>query len=471
MRKEFKVIKLDQIGEVIAEKFKDRDSVNCYVGSNAATPTASLEALTRVIENRAPRLPFINMVQLLLLGPLPYLKPGLQDRVMTFSIFSSAEAREAAKKGYAFYVPCTLVNLESLVGKGRNYEPDVVILKLSRHEQTGELSLGLSADIMLTAIDNADLVIAELDPSMPFTHGQSVVDKSTIDFLIEDEGVKPVHILQPPDFNNLPPEEKRIGELVADHFIRDEVTLQVGIGRIPDAVIATIKDADYKDLGIQTELYGDGLMMLQQLDIVNNQRKKINKGYSTTSLIMGSRQLYDYVHGRATVQMRPCTYTNSAEVIRKNAPFVAINTAMGVDFYGNVWADFKDARNYYSGVGGQPDFIRALNDPQYGVPIIAMRSTTAKGESKIVPAHPEGVSLTASAYDSVVIVTEYGIADLRGLTAGEKALALASITHPNYRETYMKALIDDPYFTKPKGFSSTRLVRNVTLYNGPIKLN
>lgn len=227
-----------------------------------------------------------------------------------------------------------------------------------------------------------------------------------------------------------------------------------------------IKESNYKDLGIQTELYGDGLMVLQQLDIVTNRKKKMNMGYSTTSLIMGSKELYDFVHLRTGVQMRPCSYTNSAEIIRKNAPFISVNTAIGVDFYGNAWADFIDTRHYYSGVGGQPDFIRELNDPAYGVPIIAIKSITNKGESKIVPTHPKGVSLTASAYDGVVIVSEYGIADLRGLTAGEKALAVASIAHPKFQDDFLRSIHDDPYFTKPVAYRVGQIPNGVTHYKG-----
>jgi 4-hydroxybutyrate CoA-transferase len=174
---------------------------------------------------------------------------------------------------------------------------------------------------------------------------------------------------------------------------------------------------------------------------------------------------------RAGIQMRPCAVTNAADVIRKNSPFISINTAIGVDLYGNVWADYVDARRYYSGVGGQPDFVRALNDPKYGVPIIAIKSVTEKGESKIVPVHPPGVSNTASAYDGVVIVTEYGIADLRELTAGEKALAIASIAHPEYRDQYLKAIMDDQLFTKSPTLGAGKSPHGVTLYQGDIKLD
>ena len=465
-----KVITYDEIAGIVSNRFKDKEEIVCYVGSNAATPTAALEALTRALKTENPTLPFLKMVHLLLQGPVPYVEAGLQDRVMTYSIFSAGEVRQAANEGRAYYLPCTLANLDSLIGKDRAYEPDLALVKIRQNEHTGEYSLGLTVEALHTAIDQAELVIAELDDSMPFTQGQSVVDTKSIDYVI-NTGVKPVYDFDPPDFENLSPEERRIGELITDHFIDDGITLQVGIGKIPDAVIGTIRDAAYKDLGVQTELYGDGLMMLEKEGIVTNRKKKANPGYSTTSLIMGSRDLYDFVHMRTGVQMRPSSYTNSAETVRKNSPFISVNTAIGVDLFGNVWADFIDPRRYYSGVGGQPDFIRALSDRVFGTPIIAMKSITNKGDSKIVELHPPGISLTASAYDGMVIVTEYGIADLRELTSGEKALAIASIAHPKFREEFLRHIYEDPLFTKTVGFYlDDKQPRGVSLYDGPISL-
>ncbi|RPI09868.1 MAG: acetyl-CoA hydrolase/transferase family protein, partial [Zetaproteobacteria bacterium] len=459
-----------EIAEVIAKEFPARDTLTVYVGSNAATPTASLEAITDALKAGWPKLPYLRMVHLLLQGKVSYVEPGLQDRIMAYSVFSGGDVRTAANEGRAFYLPCTLANLDSLIGKDRPFMPDVAIFKVRPHEVTREYSLGLSVEAMHTAIDHAKCVIAELDHTMPFTQGQSIVDASSLDYLVEED-VEPVYEFPAPDFDRLPAAERRIGELIATHFIRDGATLQVGIGQITDAVVGTIKEADFHDLGIQTELYSDGLMMLQKQGIVTNRKKKQHMGYSTTSLIMGSKALYEFVHMRAGIQMRPCTVTNSAEVIRKNSPFISINTAMGVALFGNVWADDVDVRRYYSGVGGQPDFVRALNDPTYGVPIITVKSVTTKGESKIARVHPPGVSLTASSYDGVVVVTEYGIADLRGLTVGEKTLAVASITHPRFRDEYLKAIHDDPMMTKPPRCPSRKLPRGVTPYQGSIALD
>lgn len=469
MNKEPETIHANQIADLISREFKKKESITCYLGSNAATPTTSIEALTQSIRSGTPSLPFIKMVHLLLQGPVPYLEEGLQDRIMTYSVFSSEEVRLAANEGRAFYLPCTIANLAALIGKYREYEPDVAIIKVRQNESTGEYSLGLSVEALHTAIDHAQLVVAELDPTMPFTQGQSIVDANCIDYMIK-ENVKPVYDFPARDFDKLPPEEQRIGELITEHCIMDGATLQVGIGDIPDAVIGTIGKSSFKNLGIQTELYGDGLMMLQKMGVITNRKKKADMGYSTTTLIMGSRELYDFVHGRTGVQMRPGAHTNSAEIIRANNPFISVNTAMGVDIYGNVWADFIAERLYYSGIGGQPDFIRALNDPAYGIPIIAFKSTTNSGESKIVQAHPRGVSLTASSYDGVVIVTEYGIADLRGLTVGEKALAVSSIAHPRYREDFLKSILEDRLFTKPLGYFIGKTPRGTTIYRGNIKL-
>jgi acyl-CoA hydrolase len=462
-----KTIKLTEIAAVIADHFKGRETATCYVGSNAATPTASIEALTAALKSGTPRLPFLRMVHILLQGPVPYVEEGLQDRIMAYSIFSGGEVSHAANQGRAFYLPCTLANIEGLINKGQPYAPDIVLMKVCRHPHTGEFSLGLSVEAMHTAIDHAKVIIAEVDPSMPFTHGQSLVDAQSIDYLIE-EGVKPVYAFTAPKFDNLSEAERRIGDLITEHFIRDGATIQVGIGKIPDAVVGTIKNAAPRDLGVQTELYGDGLMMLQRAGIITNRKKKANMGYSTTSLVMGSRELYDWVHLRSGVQMRPCAYTNSAETIRRNSPFISINTAIGVDLFGNVWADFVDPRRYYSGVGGQPDFVRAINHPSIGTPIIAMPSRTEKGDSKIVPMHPPGISLTASAYDGVVLVTEYGIADLRGLSLGRKAVAIAHVAHPLFRDEYLKQIHDDPLFTKPHDYKPGKVPSGVILYAGGV---
>ena len=466
MRKPQTII-AEQLGEVIATGFKGRDSLNCYVGSNAATPTTLIESLTAAIKVGTPGLPFLRMMHILLQGPVPYLEKGLQDRVMAYSIFSGGDVRKAANQGYAYYLPCTLANIDGLIGPGQKYQTDVVLIKVTQNPHTGEYSLGLSVEALHTAIDHARVVVAELDPTMPFTEGQSVVDPGSIDYLVE-ANVKPVYSFAPPDFDDLPDAERRIGELIVKHFMRDGVTIQTGIGKIPDSVIGILRDSDFRDLGVQTELYGDGLMLLQKLGIVTNRRKKANLGYSTTSLIMGSKALYDFCHMRTGVQMRPCSYTNGADIIRKNSPFISINTAMGIDLFGNVWADFIDPRKYYSGVGGQPDFIRAINRPEYGAPIIAVKSVTNKGQSKIVPHHPPGISLTASSYDGVVVVTEYGVADLRGLTTGAKAVAIAGIAHPRYRDELLKSVVDDPFFTKPQDFRVDRIPYGVSPYTGTV---
>jgi 4-hydroxybutyrate CoA-transferase len=458
-------IKHAEIAGILADGFKGRETLTCYVGSNAATPTASLEALTAALKAGTPRLPFLRMVHILLQGPVPYVEEGFQDRIMAYSIFSGGQVSRAANQGRAFYLPCTLANIDGLIGNGQKYEPDVVLMKVCRHPHTGEFSLGLSVEALHTAIDHAKIIIAEVDPRMPFTHGQSLVDAQSIDYLIEQD-VQPVYSFAAPDFENLTPAERRIGTLITEHFIRDGVTLQVGIGKIPDAVVSTIKAACPRNLGVQTELYGDGLMLLQRAGIVTNRKKKANMGYSTTSLIMGSQELYDYVNMRSGVQMRPSAYTNATETIRINRPFVSINTAIGCDLFGNVWADFIDPRRYYSGVGGQPDFIRAVNHPSIGTAIIAMQSLTDKGDSKIVPMHPPGISLTASAYDGVVLVTEYGLADLRGLSLGRKALAVAHVAHPRFRDALLRQIHDDPLFTKPHDYIPGKVPSWVTLYHG-----
>ncbi len=449
MGKTPKTISLDEIDSVLQERFQGAASITCYVGSNSATPTASLKALTRAIENGSAGARFVRMFHMLLQGPVPHVKPGLQNRVMAYSAFSAGDVRDAVNAGRAHYVPVTLFNLPRLVERGGRYAPDLVMMKVARHPGTGELSLGLSVEALHAAISSASLVIAELDRTMPFTEGQSVVDMAAIDYLVDDERVEPCYEFPAINWSDLPAAEKTIGNLVAERFIKNGATIQVGIGKMAEEVLGAIQGGPFKDLGVHTELYSDGLMRLQQSGIVNNSKKALNRGYSITTLVMGSRNLYDFVNMRSGVQMRSSDFTNSAATIAQNAPFVSINTAIGVDLLGNVWADFIDPRHHYSGVGGQPDFVRALGDPSVGVAIIAMRSVTARGESKIVRAHPSGIGLTATSYDGVVVVTEYGVADLRGLSVAERGVAIASIAHPDHRDGLLRALKENPMLVYP----------------------
>ena len=464
------VIKLEDVAEVISREFRHKETITCYLGSNAATPTACLDFLTAAIKAGEPKLPFIRMVHLLLQGPVPYVEKGLQDRILAYSIFSTGDVRKAANEGLAYYLPCTLANIDSLIAKGRDSNP---ISPSSRSGRTRSPASTVWAcrsrpstrRSTTPSASSESWTSACLSPRAraSSTPSPSISSSTTT-------GSSPSTIF--------PPRISTISRLRKGGSASSSPSTLLSTARpcksasagSPTPSSASSRGGTSPDLGIQTELYGDGLMTLQKAGIVTNRKKKQHTGYSTTALIMGSKELYEYVHMRAGIQMRPCAVTNSEEVIRKNSPFIAINTAMGVDLLGNVWADFVDARRYYSGVGGQPDFVRALNDPAYGVPIITMKSITEKGESKIAMVHPPGVSLTASSYDGVVIVTEYGIADLRALTAGEKALAISSIAHPRFRDQYLKAIYDDPLFTKSTAMVSGKTHRGVTMYQGEVKL-
>ena len=467
-------IRLNEIGSVIAEKFKGKKYITCYVASNAVTPTASLIALTNYIKTGA-QLPFMRMVSLLLLGEVPYVEASLQDKIMAYSIFSGAAMRKAVNEGHAYYLPCTLANLESMIGKDRPFQPDVVITRVTKDPRSGIYNLGPSLEAMYTAIDNAQLVIAEMDDGMPFVLGGNL-DKSSIDYLIVDDGIRGIHPYVT-GLEDLPRRARqgirRAGELIVKHFIRDGVTLQIGIGEITDAIASLIKDARPRDLGCQTELYGDGLMSLQKEGIITNRHKEMNRWYSTTSLLLGSNVLYEFANMRPDLQLRPCTYTNAAHIIRANGserfPFISINTAVGVDLGGNVWADYIDQMRYYGGVGGQPDFVRALNDPRYGVAIIVMLSTTTSGITKIVKAHPAGVTLTACSFDNIAVVTEHGVADLRGLGAGCKARALAHIADESVRDDLLRYIDEKKQlFIAPR---HSRKLNGFIPYDGSTRLD
>ncbi len=439
-----KSIRLNEMGEIIRSHFADSKVINIYVGSNAATPTACLEALATDILQNPKSGPFMNVLHCLLLGPCPLVQDGLQERLMDYTVFSGEELRKAVNTGRAQYLPVSLEHLPSLLRPSGSFTPDLVLCKVRRCPVTGELSLGLSVEALHTALATARLVIAELDPSMPFTIGHTILHPTRIDYLIEDPACLPCYTIPASAYDSLSAAEKAIGDHIAERYVQSGCTLQVGIGKITEAVLGSIEKSQVRDLGVHTELYSDGLMRLQKAGIVTNARKAVNKGYSVTTLMMGTQELYDFVHMRSTVQMRSCDYTNAEASIRSNAPFVAINTAMGIDLFGNVWADSIDPRHHYSGVGGQPDFVRALGDAKHGTAIIAMLSRTHRGESKIIPTHPTGVSLTATAYDRIVLATEQGTADLGGLTVGEKAITIASLAHPDVREPLLRYIHENP---------------------------
>lgn len=391
-----------------------------FVGSGAAEPAGLVDALV----HHGAHLCDNEIVHILTLGPAPYCAPELEARFRHTAWFIGSNVRGAVQSGRADFMPVFLSEIPTLMRSGR-VRVDVALLQVSPPDARGYVSLGVSVDVVQAAVETAELVIAQVNPRMPRTLGNSLVPVSRIDCLVELE--QPLFELEaePAD-----PVSTAIGDLVAS-LVPDGATLQVGIGRLPNAVLAALRSRH--DLGVHTEMLSDGLMTLAQQGVVNGKRKTLLPGRLVTSFVMGSRALYEWVDQNPQVELQPSDFTNDPFIIAKNARMVAINSALSVDLTGQVAADTVGGR-FFSGIGGQVDFIRGAARSPGGKPIIALPSTARGGkQSRIVSTLEAGAGVVTSRGDVHYVVTEHGIAQLWGKTVRERAAALVEIAHPDVR--------------------------------------
>lgn len=390
------------------------------IGSGAAEPMRLVEALVQHGDHLADN----EIVHLLTLGAAPYVKPGLEARFRHTAFFIGENVREAVHEGRADFMPVFLSEIPELI-RSRRVRIDVALIQVSPPDRHGCVSLGVSVDVIRAAVDAAELVIAEVNPLMPRTHGDSFIHVDRIARLVPVEYPLPERILDPPDEVS-----SQIGRHVAG-LIPDGATLQMGIGNIPNAVLAALGDRE--ELGVHTEMFSDGVMALAEAGVVTGRRKTLLPGKIVTSFVMGSRKLYEWVNENPLVEMRPSSFTNDPFNIAKNDRMIAINAALAVDFTGQVAADTLMGR-FFSGIGGQVDFIRGAARSRGGKPIIALPATAKGGKvSRIQPALDEGAGVVTSRGDVHYVVTEYGVADLWGKSIRERAMALIEIAHPDFR--------------------------------------
>ncbi|HKI01110.1 MAG TPA: acetyl-CoA hydrolase/transferase C-terminal domain-containing protein, partial [Thermoanaerobaculia bacterium] len=307
----------------------------------------------------------------------------------------------------------------------------VALIQVSPPDRLGFVSLGVSVDIVRAAVDTADLILAEVNPNMPRTLGDSFLHVDRIAQLVPVD--VPLPELAPQPLDDVC---REIGRNVAS-LIPDGATLQMGIGRIPDATLAAL--ADRNDLGVHTEMLSDGVMQLAEAGIITGRRKSFLPGKIVTSFVMGTRRLYEWVHDNPQIEMRPSGFTNDPFHIARNDQMVAINSALAVDLTGQVAADTVRGR-FFSGIGGQVDFIRGAARSRGGKPIIALPATAKGGSvSRIQPAFEEGTGVVTSRGDIHYAVTEYGVADLWGKSIRQRAEALTGIAHPDFRAGLLAA--------------------------------
>jgi len=404
-------------GAEVARRIQRGDRV--FVQGAAATPMALLDALVDRADVSGVRLYHLHLE-----GAARLFEAGVNERLRSVSFFAGASARGAIEQGQADYMPVFLSDIPSLFQSGQ-IPLDVAMVQLSPPDRHGNATLGTSCDAARAAVDSARIVIAEINELMPRTHGATVVPMSRLASYCWTRRPLPCH--EPPVIGDT---EQRIGGLIAE-LIEDGSTLQVGIGAIPDATLARLGNKN--DLGVHTEMFSDGLLPLLRSGVVNNSRKAIHPGRTVTSFVTGSRELFDYVDGNQLVELHPCDRTNDTALIRKNDRVIAINSALEIDLTGQVCADSIGHR-IYSGIGGQMDFIRGAAMSRGGKPIIALSSTALRGTvSRIVPALKPGAGVVTTRGHLHWVATEYGIRNLHGLTLRERAEALISLAHPDFR--------------------------------------
>lgn len=405
---------------------KSNDRV--YVQAAAATPTV----LTKALAGRASELRNVEVCHLHTEGDAPYSNPELAESFHVNSFFIGANVRHTLAAGNGSYTPVFLSELPNLFRK--NVLPiDVAFIHVSPPDIHGYCSLGVSVEATVAAIENAKIVIAQVNPKMPRTFGDGILHVSEIDYLVEVN--LPIHEHPVAAFSK---EEEKIGEYIAS-LIEDKSTLQMGIGSIPNAALSKL--VNHKDLGLHTEMFSDGVIDLIENDVINCNYKGTLRGRALATFLIGSKRLYDFVNDNPFIEMKESSMVNDTARIRKNPKMVAINSAIEVDLTGQVCADSIGAK-MYSGVGGQMDFIRGASLSPGGKAIIALPSITKKGESRIVPFLKQGAGVVTTRSHAQYIITENGIADLYGKTLKQRVSELVKIAHPNHQESIEKSYFD-----------------------------
>ncbi|HEX6974491.1 MAG TPA: acetyl-CoA hydrolase/transferase C-terminal domain-containing protein [Vicinamibacterales bacterium] len=405
-----------------------QSGMKIFLHGAAATPTPLVEALARRQD-----LTDITLYHVHTGGPAPFAEPENAGRFFSVSLFTGAPLRKAIEDGRADFMPIFLSDIPCLFAAG-HIKLDVAFVTLSPPDKHGYCTLGTSVDTALAACQSARYIVAEINERMPRTHGNTLVHIDRVSTWIHTD--RPLHIHE----RSTPtPVEEEIGQHAAN-LIPDGATLQMGIGAIPDAVLRRLMNK--QDLGIHTEMFSDGVVDLAEAGAITNRLKHVHPGRIVTSFVAGTQRVYDFVNDNPFVEFHPCDHTNDTARIRRNDSVVAINSAIEVDLTGQVCADSFGTR-IFSGIGGQMDFIRGSALSKGGKPIIALPSTAAKGKvSRIVPTLAPGAGVVTTRGHVHWIVTEYGAVNLFGKSLRQRAEALISIAHPDFRAELRRAFAE-----------------------------
>jgi len=397
-----------------------------FIGTGCGQPQHLVETLVE----HSSHIYDAHIVHLLTMGAAPYTHEKFRDKFKMNSLFVADNVRDALNKGAADYTPIFLSEIPYEFETGR-IPIDVALISVSPPDASGLCSLGVSVDIVKSAASNARYVIAQVNSRMPRTFGNSFLHVNDIDFLVPfDEDVIETDV--PASDEVL----RRIGQNIA-RLVEDGSTIECGIGRVPQALAEFLKDK--KDLGVHTEMFGDWIIDLIECGAITCSKKSLNRGKVVASFCMGTRRLYDYIDNNPFFEFYPTEYVNDPVIISQHEKMVGINLGLEVDLTGQVCADSLGYQ-FYSGIGGQVDFIRGAARSRGGKPVIAMPSTAKDGQvSRIVPHLAEGAGVVTTRGDVHYVVTEYGIAYLHAKSIRERVLALVNIAHPKFRTELLQA--------------------------------
>lgn len=424
MRKEIHYISADEAVKVV----KSGDHI--HLSSVASAPLVLIEALCR--RGEAGELKDVRIHHLHTEGPAPYSDPRFNGIFFHQGFFIGANVRPSVQSGYSDYIPVFLSETQKLYRCGA-LRCDVAMIQVCPPDRHGFVSLGTSVDATLAAIECAGTVIAVVNSNVPRAWGQAMIPMDMIDIFVEDNTpLKEARFTAPDEV------ETAIGRHCAE-LIEDGACLQMGIGAIPNAVLAQL--GGHKDLGIHTEMFADGVLELVESGVITGRNKVTDRGKLVSTFLMGSQRVYDFIDDNPMVAMMDVGYTNDPYVIARNPKMTAINSAVQIDLTGQVCAD-SIGKKFYSGTGGQVDFIYGASLSEGGKAIIAMPSCTKNGVSKIAPTIMEGAGVVTSRAHVHWVVTEYGAVDLYGRSMEERAKLLISIAHPDHREELDRAAFE-----------------------------
>ena len=396
------------------------------LGHAAATPLEVVKAMT----DDKTRYKNVEIVHMLSLGKAEYMRKDMAGHFSHNALFVGGNTRDGIKNKQGDYTPCFFYEVPKLFSEGL-LPVDVAIIQVSPPDERGMMSFGLSNDYTSTAAKMAKVVIAEVNTNMPRVYGDNFIHLSDVNHIVEVN-----HPIPELPMAAIGPVEEAIGQYCAS-LIQDGDTLQLGIGAIPDAALKFL--GDKKDLGIHTEMFSDGVVDLYEKGVITGKKKSLYPGKMISTFLMGSKKLYDFVHNNPAVELHPVDYVNHPAIIMRNENMVSINSALQVDLMGQVAAE-TIGLSQFSGVGGQVDYVRGAAMSRGGRSIIAMPSTASKGtRSRIVDFLEPGNAVTTSRNDVHYVITEYGIAHLKGKTLRERAKALIQIAHPDFRDQLYEA--------------------------------